>query len=180
MLQIEITKSRSYILKFIESTRFMASSLSNIVNNLSEEIHRIKCKYGHDDKNCETCEVKYKYWDCFLEYTKFKDNLTEYKCLICNKNLQKKKIDDKSNGRFFKTYKVWNYDSNNFYFIVALWKGVCFFGEYVDYCEKFNKTSLPVKEDFYRYLNMEDITGADLHLHNYTQNVFVKVLKQKY
>ena len=30
----------------------MASSLSNLVNNLSEEIHRIKCKYGHDDKKC--------------------------------------------------------------------------------------------------------------------------------
>ena len=33
--------------------RFMASSLSNLVNNLSEEIHRIKCKYGHDDKKCQ-------------------------------------------------------------------------------------------------------------------------------
>ena len=47
----EITKNGFYILKFIESTRFMASSLSNVVNNLSEEIHRIKCKYGHDDKS---------------------------------------------------------------------------------------------------------------------------------
>ena len=26
---------------------------------------------------------------------------------------------------------------------------------------KFNEKSLPEKEDFYRYLNMEDITGAD-------------------
>ena len=41
--------------------RFMASSLSNLVNNLSEGIHRIKCKYGHDDKKCETCGIKYKY-----------------------------------------------------------------------------------------------------------------------
>ena len=47
----EITKNGFYILKFIESTRYMASSLSNVVNNLSEEIHRIKCKYGHDDKS---------------------------------------------------------------------------------------------------------------------------------
>ena len=47
----EITKNGFYILKFIESTRFMASSLSNVVNNLSEEIHRIKCKSGHDDKS---------------------------------------------------------------------------------------------------------------------------------
>ena len=45
----------SYILQFIDSTRFMAISLSNLENNLSEVIHRIKCKFGHDDKKCETC-----------------------------------------------------------------------------------------------------------------------------
>ena len=26
----------------------MVSTLSNLVNNLSEEIHRVKCKFGHD------------------------------------------------------------------------------------------------------------------------------------
>ena len=35
----EITKNISCILQFIDSTRFMASSLSNLVNNLSEGIH---------------------------------------------------------------------------------------------------------------------------------------------
>ena len=30
--------------------------------------------------------IKYKHWDCFLEYTNFKDNLIEYKCLCCIKN----------------------------------------------------------------------------------------------
>ena len=34
----------SYILKFIDSARFMASSLSSLVYNLSEGIHRIKCR----------------------------------------------------------------------------------------------------------------------------------------
>ena len=53
----------------------MASSLSNLVNNLSEGIHRIKCKFGHDHKTCETRGVKYKYCNCFLEYTNFKDDL---------------------------------------------------------------------------------------------------------
>ena len=67
----------SYILQFIDSTRFMASSLSNLVNNHSDEIHRIKCKYKLDDTKCETCGIKYKYYDCFLEYTNFKDDLTE-------------------------------------------------------------------------------------------------------
>ena len=32
----EITKNITYILQFIDSARFMASSLSNLVNNLSE------------------------------------------------------------------------------------------------------------------------------------------------
>ena len=32
--------------------------------------------------------------------------------------------------------------------------------EHVDDMEKFNKTSLPQKEDFYSQLNMEDITDA--------------------
>ena len=36
----------------------MASSLSNLVNNPSEGVHRIKCKYGHDDKKRETCRIK--------------------------------------------------------------------------------------------------------------------------
>ena len=42
------------ILQLIDSARFMASSLSNLVNNLSLGIHRIKYKFGHDDKKCET------------------------------------------------------------------------------------------------------------------------------
>ena len=55
----------------------MASSLSNLVNNLSEGIHKIKCKYEHNDEKCETCGIKCKYYDCFLEYTNFKDDLIE-------------------------------------------------------------------------------------------------------
>ena len=37
----EVIKNMSYILRFIDSTRFMVSSLSKLVNNLSEGIHRI-------------------------------------------------------------------------------------------------------------------------------------------
>ena len=44
----KVTKNISYILQFIDSARFMASSLSNLVSKLSEGIHRTKCKYGHD------------------------------------------------------------------------------------------------------------------------------------
>ena len=47
----------------------MATSLSNLVNDLTEGIQEIKCK------DC----------DCFLEYESVKDNLIKYKCLSCNK-----------------------------------------------------------------------------------------------
>ena len=33
----------SYKLKFVDSARFMASSLSNHANNLTEGIHKTKC-----------------------------------------------------------------------------------------------------------------------------------------
>ena len=89
----------------------MASSLASVVNNLSEGVHRIKSKFGHDDKRCDTCRIKYKYCNCFLESTNFKDNLTEYKGLICNKNCQRK-IDAKLKERFFNTYKSSNLGNN--------------------------------------------------------------------
>ena len=47
-----MTKTISYKLQFIASARFMGSSLSNLVNNLPEGIHKIRCKYKHDDKKC--------------------------------------------------------------------------------------------------------------------------------
>ena len=91
----------------------MASSLLNLVNNLSEGLHRIKCKLGHDDKKCETCGIKYKYCDCFFEYTNFKYDLTKYKCLSCNKSYQRK-FNKKLKERLFNTYKFSNHDNNKF------------------------------------------------------------------
>ena len=55
----------SYKIKLIDSARFMVTSLSNLVDNVAEGIHKI---------NCEDC-------DCFLEYESVKDNLIKYKCL---------------------------------------------------------------------------------------------------
>ena len=65
----EMTKNISSILQFINSARFMASSLSNLANNLSEGIHRIK--YVHDDKKCKPGGIKYKYCNSFLECISF-------------------------------------------------------------------------------------------------------------
>ena len=50
----EITKNMSYILQFSDSAEVVTSSLSNLFNNLSDGIHRIKFKFEHDNKKCET------------------------------------------------------------------------------------------------------------------------------
>ena len=76
-------------------------------------------------------------------YTNFKDNLIEQKFLCCNKNYQHK-FDENLKERFFNTYKCLS---------------LC--NAYKDDWEKFNKTSLPKKTEFYNHLNMEDITDGD-------------------
>ena len=53
-------------IKFIDSAWFMATSLSNLVDNLTEVIEKVSCKY---------C-------DCFLEYESVKDNLIEMLILL--------------------------------------------------------------------------------------------------
>ena len=47
-------------LQFIESVRFVVSLLSNLVIDSAEWIHKIKYKYRHNDKKCETCRIRYK------------------------------------------------------------------------------------------------------------------------
>ena len=57
----------TYILKFVDSTKFMASSLSNLVNSLSEEIQKIKCTFGHDDGKSKSYKIKYNIVTVFLK-----------------------------------------------------------------------------------------------------------------
>ena len=56
-----LLENMSCILKFIDNGRFMTSSLSSLVNNLSKGIHRIKCQYRMIIKKCETYGIKYKH-----------------------------------------------------------------------------------------------------------------------
>ena len=165
----EITKNIPYILQLIDAARYMASSLSNLVNNLSERLSRIKCKLGHDNKLCETCRIKYKYCDCFLEYKNFKDGLIKYKCLSCNKSYQRK-LDEKLKEWFFNTCKFSNHDSNKFNLLLQ--KSIYLY-EYMNDWGKLDETSLSEKEDFYSHLNMEELLMQIM----LTQKEFVKILK---
>ena len=44
----------------------MASSLSTLLIKCTERIHKHKCKYGQDDKNCEACGITYKVCNCLM------------------------------------------------------------------------------------------------------------------
>ena len=76
----------------------MAISLPNIIINLAEGIYKIKCKYRHSDKKCETCGIKF--CESCLEYAKSKDDLIKYKYLCCKTNYQKK-LDENLKKQFF-------------------------------------------------------------------------------
>ena len=119
----------------------MAPSLTNLVDNLAEGVHKIKCQE----------------YNCFLEYESVKDYLIKYKCLSCNKDYSNR-FDEKLRKKFKNTFKFSNNDINKF--ILLLRKGVYPY-RYMDDWVKFNKTTLPQKEEFYSNLNMKEITDAD-------------------
>ena len=146
---LEIT----YKIKFIDSYRFISSSLSELVDNLSEGIRNNKCL------DCKCC----------LDYIKIKNEKLLLKCFNCN-NYYKKKFNQDLIKKFKNTYSFCNNDLNKF--VLLLRKGVYPY-EYMDSWEKFNEKSLPSKEDFYSSLNMEDIDDID---YRHDNNVF-QVLK---
>ena len=101
----EIVVTISYKIRFIDSARFMATSLSNLADNLTEGIHKIKCK------DC----------DYFLEYESVKVNLIKYICLCCNENYSNE-VDEELKKRSENTFKFSN--NNISKFILLLRKGI--------------------------------------------------------
>ena len=114
----------------------MASSLSNLVNNIKEFIEW-NVNLGTLIRNVKR-GIKYcKYCDCFLKYTNFKDDLIEYKCLTkvvsklntsCNKSYQQK-FDWKLKERLFNIYQFSNHGNNKF---TLLLQKVVYSYEYID------------------------------------------------
>ena len=128
-------------IKFIDSCRFMSTSLSNLVSNLSEGLH---------NDGCLDCKS-------FLDYMTTKDEQLFFRCFTCKKNYEKDFIKELIQ-RFANIYEFCNGDLNKF--ILLLRKGVYPY-EYIDSWERFNETSLPDKEALYSNLSMEDITAVD-------------------
>ena len=71
-MEKKLRKNIFYKLQFIDSARFMANSLSNLVNNLSEGIHRIKCKYEMIIKNVKLAELNINIATVFLNIESFR------------------------------------------------------------------------------------------------------------
>ena len=136
----KITKISSKI-KFIDSYRFMSTSLSNLITNLSEGLHNYMCI------DCKSC----------LDYMTIKDEQLIFRCFRCKKSYEKNFNEDLIQ-RFANTYEFCNGDRNKF--ILLLRKGVYPY-EHMDRWQRFDKTLLPDKEVFYSNLNMEDITDVN-------------------
>ena len=145
----------AYKIKFIDSYRFMASSLSKLVDNLSEGIHNNKCSDCGSNLDYIKTTAKCKNKKLILE------------CYNC-KQRYKKKFNKDLIKRFACAYSFCNNGLNKF--ILLLRKGVYPY-EYMDNWERFNETSLPSKESFYSNLNMEDID--DIY-YRHGNNVFNK------
>ena len=149
---IEIT----YKIKFIDSFRFMSTSLSKLVDNLSEGLHNNRCV------DCKS----------YFDYMIIKDGAKNskrliFRCYSCKKNYEKD-FNKELIERFANIYEFCNGDLNKF--ILLLRKGVYPY-EYMDNWKRFNKTSLPDKESFYSSLNMENIDDID---YRHGNNVFKK------
>ena len=151
---IEIT----YKIKFIDSFRFMSSSLSKLADNLSEGIHNNKCA---------DCKSNLDYIKTTAKPSSLgrKNEKLILECYNC-KQRYRKKFNKELIKRFASTYEFCNNDLNKF--LLLLRKGVYPY-EYMDTWERFSEISLPSKEDFYSNLNMEDINDID---YRHANNVF--------
>ena len=115
----------------------MSTSLSSLVNNLSDGFHCDKCI------DCKSS----------LDFMITRDDQLIFICFECKKNYQKDFNKDLIN-RFANIYEFRNKDVNRF--ISLLRRGIYPY-EYIDSWERFDETSFSDKETFYSSLNMESI-----------------------
>ena len=131
-------KTTTYKLKFIDSFRFMPTSLSELVDNTSGIFNSIECK------SCIE-KIRINSECCFVG---LKNNKSIYKCKECKEECKRplnKLIESfPSICQAFLAY--------------LLRKGVFYPYEYMGSWENFDETALPPKKYFYSNLNLEDIS----------------------
>ena len=128
----------------------MATSLSKLVDNLTDNIHNDKY-------------IKFKSNLCFVRAINEK---LIFKCIDCEKEYEK--FINELIDRFGNTYKFCDNDLDKF--IMLLRKGVYPY-KYIDEWDKFNEKVFPGKDSFYSNLTLENISEID---YAHANNVFKK------
>ena len=140
--------------RFIDNFRSMSTSLSCLVDDLSEI-------------NKKESESENKFID------NIRSMLTSLSCLLDDLSEINRKISlIELIEKFPITYQLWNKDHNKF--MLLLRKGIYSY-EYMDSWQRFDEESLPDKEYFYSELNNEGITDEE---YEHAQKVW-KVFKIK-
>ena len=98
--ELDNSKTITYKLKFIDSFRFMSTSLSSLADNLSDGFHSNKCI------DCRSS----------LDYMITRDDQLIFRCFECKKNYQKDFDKDLIN-RFANKYEFCNKDINRYFLL---------------------------------------------------------------
>ena len=123
----------------------MCTSLSRLVDNLSEGIH--------NDGKCANCSS-------YLEYISIKNGKLLFECFDCKKRYSRK-FSKKLAKKFKNTYRFSNEDIDKFMLLLRI--GVYPY-ECMDDWNRFDEEQLPDKSKFYSGLNMEEISNIDYRL----------------
>ena len=126
------SKKIKYKLKFIDSYRFMSTSLSNLADNLP----------GFYDKECKRCMERKKI-SLNCEFVGFKNGRLIYKCKECKKS--QTKLANESIKTFPTLYKFCNDDLSKFFLLLR--KGIYPY-EYIFSWERFDENTIHLKKLF--------------------------------
>ena len=96
-------KTVTYKINFVDSFRLMSSSLSNLVDNISERLHKNKCKY------CKSC----------LEYS-FIENFYPYEYLDSLKRFNETLLPDKED--FYSNLNMEDITDADYKYAKKVWK----------------------------------------------------------
>jgi len=130
-------------IKFIDSCRFMQSSLSSLVDNL----------VGTNSESCNNCKSDMELIEIDSEYK------AQFKCQTCYCSYKTVELNEHfMKQKFSNTFK--HAKGNDEHFRLLLRKGVYPY-EYMDAWDRFEETALPPKAQFYSSLNLEHITEND-------------------
>ena len=141
-------------LRFIDSFRFMASNLDELASNLC----------GTRGIQCDKCKGN-------MELINISDDyIASFGCERCRTKKTKGLDGEMLKKNFNHTSRFWGCNEK---FRLMIRKGVCPY-EYMDCWEKFEETSLPLKDAFYSRLSMKGISDQDYEHAQQVWNIMEK------